>query len=54
MRIYENGIYRDATPEEVEAAEQVTPPDEQQTLEERLYELEAELAATKILLGVDE
>ena len=49
MRIYENGIYRDATP-----AEQVTPPDEQQTLEERLRELEAELAATKILLGVDE
>lgn len=54
MRIYENGTYRDATAEEVETAENAEQPVERQTLEDRLTELEAELAATRILLGVDE
>ncbi len=54
MRIYDNGVYRDATQEEIEAAEAVIPPDDKQTVEERIAELEEELAATRILLGVDE
>lgn len=56
MRICENGVYRDATPEEIaaweqEAAQQPTP---EQTSEERIAALEEELAATKILLGLEE
>jgi len=54
MRIYDNGTYRDATAEEIAAAEGIEAPDTQQTLEERLAELEQELAATRILLGVSE
>ena len=54
MRIYENGTYRDATQAEIEAAESVVEPDERETLEQRLADLEAELEATKILLGVSE
>ena len=54
MRICENGVYRDATEAEVSAAESVVAPEEQQTLEERIAELEQELAATRILLGVSE
>lgn len=54
MRICENGTYRDATAEEIAAAELVVPPEVQQTLEERIAELEQELAATRILLGVSE
>ena len=54
MRIFENGIYRDATEAEIAAAESVIQPDDQQTLEERIAELEQELAATRILLGVSE
>jgi tetrahydromethanopterin S-methyltransferase subunit G len=54
MRIYENGTYRDATEAEIAAAESVVEPDEKQTLEQRLAELEQELEATKILLGVSE
>lgn len=54
MRIYDNGVYRDATAEEIEAAESVVEPDDQQTLEQRIAELEQELEATRILLGVSE
>lgn len=54
MRIFDNGIYRDATAEEIAAAESVEEPETQQTLEERIAELEQELAATRILLGVSE
>lgn len=55
MRIYDNGIYRDATPEEIasweqEAAQQSTP---ELTPEERIAALEEELKATKILLGLE-
>lgn len=54
MRIFENGAYRDATAEEVAAAESVEEPVVEQSLEERIAELEQELAATRILLGVSE
>ena len=55
MRIYDNGVYRDATPEEIaaweqEAAQQPTP---EPTTEERIAALEEELAATKVLLGLE-
>ena len=56
MRICENGVYRDATPEEIAALEQVATqqPTQEQTSEERIAVLEEELAATKILLGLEE
>ena len=54
MRIYINGIIRDATPEEIavweqEVAQQPVP---EPTPEERIAALEEELAAAKILLGL--
>lgn len=54
MRIFDNGEYRDATEEEISAAESIVQPEDRQTLEERIAELEQELAATRILLGVSE
>lgn len=56
MRTFENGIYRDATPEEIAALEQDNAqlPAPEQTPEERIAALEEELAATKILLGLEE
>lgn len=55
MRIYDNGVYRDATAKEIAAAEQETTnqPEPELTPDERIAALEAELAATKILLGVE-
>lgn len=55
MRTFENGIYRDATPEEIaawedEVAQQPAP---DPTAEERIAALEEELAAAKILLGLE-
>ena len=56
MRICENGVYRDATPEEIAVLEQVAAqrPTQEQTSEERIAALEEELAAAKILLGLEE
>ena len=56
MRTFENGIYRDATPEEIAAWEQEAAqhPTSEPTPEERITALEEELAATKILLGLEE
>ena len=56
MRICENGVYRDATPEEIAALEQAAAqqPDPEQTSEERIAALEEELKAAKILLGLEE
>ena len=56
MRVYDNGVYRDATPEEVAAWEQeaAQQPAPEPTPEERIAALEEELAATKILLGLEE
>ena len=56
MRIYDNGIYRDATPEEITAWEQsiADTPAPEPTPEERITALEEELAAAKILLGLEE
>ena len=53
---YENGIYRDATPEEIAALEQEAAqhPTSEPTPEERITALEEELSATKILLGLEE
>lgn len=56
MRVYDNGIYRDMTPEEIAAWEQAiadtTAPEP--TPEERIAALEEQLAAAKILLGLEE
>ena len=56
MRICENGVYRDATPEEIAALEQAATqqPAPEQTSEERIAALEEELNAAKILLGLEE
>ena len=56
MRVYDNGKYRDATPEEIAAWEQsisdTTAPEP--TTEERIAALEEQLAAAKILLGLED
>lgn len=56
MRKYINGIYRDMTPEEIAAWEQsiVDTPAPEPTPEERIASLEEQLAAAKILLGLEE
>ena len=56
MRICENGVYRDATQEEIAALEQAVTqqPTQEQTSEERISALEEELKAAKILLGLEE
>ena len=56
MRIYDNGVYRDATAEEIAAWEQeaAQQPAPEPTPDERIAALEDELAATKILLGLEE
>lgn len=58
MRIYDNGVYRDATPEEIAAWEQETArqpvPEPTLTPEERIAALEKELRDTKLLLGLEE
>lgn len=55
MRIYDGKTYRDATPKEIaeierHRAEQTDP---EPTPEERIAALEEELAAAKILLGLE-
>lgn len=56
MRKYDNGIYRDMTDEEVSAWEQsiADTPVPEPTTEERIAVLEEQLAAAKILLGLEE
>ena len=56
MRTFENGIYRDATPEEIAALKQnnTQQPAPEPTTEERIAELEEQLAAAKILLGLED
>ena len=56
MRVYDNGIYRDMTPEEIAEWEQsiTDTPAPEPTAEERIAALEEELAAAKILLGLEE
>ncbi|MGO5049552.1 hypothetical protein [Dysosmobacter sp. Sow4_B12] len=56
MRICENGVYRDATPEEISELEQVATqqPTQEQTSEERIAALEKELRETKLLLGLED
>ena len=56
MRICVNGVYRDMTPEEITEWEQsitdtLVP---EPTTEERIAALEEQLAAAKILLGLEE
>ena len=55
MRVYDNGIYRDATPEETAEIErmQAEMPPAEPTPEERIAALEEQLKAAKILLGVE-
>ena len=57
MRIYEDGVYRDATAEELAEIERMNAehPEEPavQSPEERIAALEEQLAAAKILLGVE-
>ena len=56
MRILDNGIYRDATPDEVAALEkEVTQqPAPEPTTDERIAALEEELKAAKNLLGLED
>lgn len=56
MRMYDNGIYREMTPEEIAAWEQsiAETPAPEPTQEERIATLEEQLAAAKILLGLEE
>lgn len=56
MRICENGVYRDATPEEIAALKQAATqqPASEQTTEERIAALEKELRETKRLLGLED
>lgn len=55
-RVYANGIYRDATPEEIEQWQHsmTDAPPPEPTTEERIAALEEQLAAAKILLGLEE
>ena len=54
MRICDNGTYRDMTAEELAAWEQEKAnANPEPTAEERIAALEEELAATKILLGLE-
>ena len=56
MRMYDGKAYRDMTPEEIAAWEQsiadTTAPEP--TTDERIAALEEQLAAAKILLGLEE
>lgn len=56
MKIYKNGLIRDMNAEEIAAWEQAMSdtPAKEPTPEERIAALEEELAATKILLGLEE
>ena len=56
MRICDNGIYRDMTTEEIAAWGQAMSetPAQEPTAEERIAALEEQLAAAKILLGLEE
>lgn len=56
MKIWSNGIIRDMTPEEIAAWEQsiADVPVPEPTAEERIAALEEQLAAAKILLGLEE
>ena len=56
MRICENGVYRDATQEEIANWEQSMSeaPAPEPTTEERIAALEEELKAAKILLGLED
>ena len=56
MRVCINGVYRDATPEEIVAWEQsiADTPVPEPTPEERIAALEEQLTAAKILLGLEE
>ena len=57
MRVYDNGVYRDATLEEIAAWEQEVaqqPAPAEPTTEERIAALEEELKAAKILLGLED
>lgn len=50
MLIYDNGVYREMTPEE-EAAVEAEAQNVKESLEDRVKALEEELVAAKILLG---
>ena len=56
MRIYDGKTYRDATPKEIAEWEKyiADTPAQEPTSEERIAALEEELAAAKILLGLEE
>ena len=55
MKIYDNGVYRDMTPEEIAAWQQSMSdaPAPEPTPEERIAALDEQLAAAKILLGLE-
>lgn len=55
IRVYDNGVYRDATPAEIAEMERMAAemPKPEPTPEERIAALEEELKAAKILLGLE-
>lgn len=55
MRVCENGVYRDATPDEIAEFERMQNESKPQAAPEaRIAALEEELRAAKILLGLEE
>lgn len=56
MKIYDNGVYRDMTPEEIAEWEQSIAdiPVPEPTTDERIAALEEELKAAKILIGLED
>ena len=56
MRILDNGVYRDMTPEEIAEWQQSMSDAHasEPTAEERIAALEEQLSAAKILLGLEE
>ena len=55
MRVNDNGVYRDATPEEIAEMERMAAemPKPEPTPEERIKELAEKLKAAEILLGLE-
>ncbi len=56
MRVCENGVYRDATPDEIAEFERIQRESRapESTTEKRVTALEEELRAAKILLGLED
>lgn len=52
MKIYVDGVLRDATEEEIQHFQEIEP-EPVETMEDRIAALEQELEAAKVMLGVE-